>query len=191
MSGQESMITPFAQAGSDFQIQYVMVDGEPWFRGKEVAKLLGYANTTQAILSNVEGDDRKKLKEIVNLSHRLTDYHFGISVFVNESGLYSLILRSQKEEAKAFQQWVTKDVIPSIRKTGSHSVAPEQPSLPPAPEPSAISQLSFFDLEKIKVDNYINLYNEKELHIKVVQYIRRFHPDAVMMAGLGELQETV
>ena len=41
MSGQESMITTFAQAGSDFQIQYVMVDGEPWFRGREVAKLFG------------------------------------------------------------------------------------------------------------------------------------------------------
>ena len=90
----------------------------------------------------------------------------------------------------AFQDWVTEEVLPSIRKTGSYSVVPEQPALPPQPEPSAISQLSLFDLGKIKADNYINLYNEKELHIKVVQYIRRFHPEAVMMAGLGELQHT-
>ena len=109
-----------------------------------MAKLLGYANTTQAILSNVEGDDRNKLKDIVNLSDKLADYHSGISVFVNKSGLYSLILKSQKEEAKAFQRWVTKDVIPSIRKTGSYAVAPAQPALPPPPEPSAISQLSPF-----------------------------------------------
>jgi hypothetical protein len=81
-------------------------------------------------------------------------------------------------------------VLPSIRKTGSYAVS-QQPALPPPPPPPAIPNIHFFDPEKIKQDNSFNLYNEKELHIKVVQYLRRFYPEAVMMAGLGELQQTV
>jgi prophage antirepressor-like protein len=65
--------------------------------------VLGYCNTTQAILKNVETDDRKQLNKIVNLSEILTDYHTGITVFISESGLYSLILilRSQKGQIQA------------------------------------------------------------------------------------------
>ena len=191
MSGQESMITTFAQAGSDFQIQYVMVDGAPWFRGKEVAQALRYTNANKAMIDHVRDKHKQKLENLRGNETLALDYNTRNAIFINEPGLYSLIMKSHQEQALAFQDWVTEEVLPSIRKTGSYSIAPEQPALPPPPEPSAISQLSLFDLEKIKVDNYINLYNEKELRIKVVHYIRRFHPEAVMMAGLGELQQTV
>ena len=53
MSGQESMITIFTQAGSDFQIQYVMVDGAPWFKAKEVAQVLVYTNANKAMIDHV------------------------------------------------------------------------------------------------------------------------------------------
>jgi prophage antirepressor-like protein len=190
MSNQVGELATFTSSDSDFQLQYLVLDGEPWFRGKDAAALLGYANTKQAIQTHVHDDDRKKLKEIRGLESRPpTSSNAENSIFINEAGLYSLILRSQKEEARTFQRWVTKEVLPAIRKTGSYT-APEAPALP-VPTPSEPLALNLFDLSKIRVDNSINLYNEKELHIQVVNYIRRFHPEAIMMAGLGELQETV
>ena len=190
MSNIESTVITIAKTGTDFQMQYVMVDGEPWFKAKEVAKLLGYSNTTEAIRDHVRDKHKGKLEELVKSKTLPIDYHTGITIFINEAGLYSLILRSHQEQAIAFQDWVVEEVLPSIRKTGTFAIAQEQPSLPPPPLPSAIAQLNIFDQDKIKKNNYINLYNEKELHIKVVQYIRRFYPEAVMMAGLGEFQET-
>ena len=112
------------------------------------------------------------------------------AAFISESGLYSLILQSKKPEAKAFKRWVTSEVLPSIRKTRCYS-APQTEEPQPQPEPSRIQDLQLFDLQKIKADNSFNLCTETELHIKVVAYIRKYHPEAVMMAGLGELQQTV
>ena len=116
MSGQECMITTFAQAGSDFQIQYVMVDGAPWFKAKEVAKLLGYSNTAEAIREHVRDKHRQKMGELVKSETLTIDYHTRNSIFINEPGLYSLILKSHQEQALAFQDWVTEEVLPSIRK---------------------------------------------------------------------------
>ena len=100
MSGQESMITTFAQAGSDFQIQHVMFQGEPWFRGKDVATTLGYAHTKQAIAKNVEPDDRQQLKELVQSDTHT--YNERCTIYINRDGLKSLVLKSQKPEAISF-----------------------------------------------------------------------------------------
>ena len=97
MTTQDSLIVTLAKTGSDFQMQYVVVDGEPWFKGKTVANVLGYIDTKQAISHNVDSDDRKKLNELMGVWATPMDYHTAHSVFINESGLYSLILRSQKE----------------------------------------------------------------------------------------------
>jgi hypothetical protein len=163
-----------------------MVDGDPWFRAKDIATVLGYANTTQAVLKNVDNDDRRKMKELVNLPERLTlDYHTCNTIFINEAGLYSLILRSEKPEAKTFKAWVTKEVLPSIRKTGGYTV--EQP---PPPLPSPLEQISIFDRGSIKRNKSFYMITENDLHRKVVDYIRNFHPEAKMTAGLGEFQST-
>ena len=104
---------------SSFQIGCVCVDGNPWFRGKDVATILGYNNTKQAIIKNVDVDDKKKMEELGGLSERPLDANAKQTIFINESGLYSLILRSEKPEAKSFKKWVCSEVLPSIRKRGA------------------------------------------------------------------------
>ena len=93
---------------------------KPWFSGKDIATILGYANTNQAITKNVDEEDRCVLENttISAVDGSNSKPH---SVLINESGLYSLILRSKKKEAKDFKRWVTSEVLPSIRKTGSYS----------------------------------------------------------------------
>ena len=78
--------------------------------------------------------------------------------YINESGLYSLILKSQKQEAKQFKQWVTSEVLPTIRKTGTYSI------IPPVPQ--------------------IIIKNETDLHYKVVQYIRKYFDNPIIIQGL-------
>ena len=90
-----------------------------------MAKILGYNDKNQAIRKNVEMEDKMKLNE---LSGCLGDTHVNLhpqTFFINESGLYSLILSSKMENAKKFKRWVTKEVLPSIRDTGSYSVKKE------------------------------------------------------------------
>ena len=100
-----------------------MVNDEPWFRAKDVAAALGYANPHQAIRHNVDERDRSQLKDLMVLKFSTTsEYHEGTQVFISESGLYSMILGSQKPEAKTMHRWVTYEVLPSIRKTGQYSL---------------------------------------------------------------------
>lgn len=95
------------------QVRAMEIDGEPWFVGKDIAKALGYVNTRQAILTNVDSGDKG-----VNLID--TPSGKQNATIINESGLYSLILSSKLKIAKQFKNWITKDVIPSIRKTGGY-----------------------------------------------------------------------
>lgn len=94
---------------------------EPWFVGKDVAELLGYANTPKAIRDHV--DDEDKLTERIVLSGQCRE-----AVLINESGLYSLILSSKLPTAKAFKRWITHEVIPSIRQTGGYIAGQENMS---------------------------------------------------------------
>ena len=89
---------------SCFKVQCVCVDSQSWFRGKDVATILGYNNTTQAIRVNVDDDDKKKMEELGKLSDSSRDANAKNSIFIDESGLYSLILRSEKPEAKTFKE---------------------------------------------------------------------------------------
>ena len=95
------------------QVRVLEQDGEPWFVGKDVATLLGYKDTVNAIKAHVDDEDKGRWQVATQFGDKET-------VFINESGLYSLILRSQLPEAKAFKRWITHEVIPSIRKTGGY-----------------------------------------------------------------------
>ena len=95
-----------------------MVDekGEPWFVGTDVAKMLGYNQSDKAILRHTDEDDRMKCTVIDNIGRKQNMY------VINESGLYSLILSSKLEQAKAFKRWVTSEVLPQIRMTGRYEL---------------------------------------------------------------------
>ena len=83
-------------------VDCVIVDKNVWFRGKDVATALGYENTRQAIIIHVEDEDKCKLEELKSLPDRLLTFHEKTSLYINESGLYALILNSHKPEAKQF-----------------------------------------------------------------------------------------
>ena len=92
-----------------------VVDDEPWFVGKDIATILGYAKPENAIANHV--DDEDKTSTLIQGSG--SNYK-SKAILVNESGLYSLILSSKLPSAKKFKRWVTGEVLPSIRKTGSY-----------------------------------------------------------------------
>lgn len=96
------------------EIRTVEIGGEPWFVSKDMADILGYTNTAKAIRDHV--DDEDKLTERIVLSGQNREV-----IFINESGLYSLILSSKLPNAKAFKRWVTSEVLPSIRKHGLYA----------------------------------------------------------------------
>ena len=100
------------------EISVIKCRDEIWFRGKDIAKALGYEKTRNAILNHVN-DDNKSILEGIRRGPLLRMSKGG-SIFINESGLYSLIFGSKLESAKSFKRWATKDVLPSIRKTGRY-----------------------------------------------------------------------
>lgn len=92
------------------EVRVAEVNGEPMFSATDVCKILGYSNTSKAVSDHTDDDDR--YNESLERGGSMT--------FVNESGLYSLIIRSRKPEAKQFRKWVTSEVLPSIRKHGAY-----------------------------------------------------------------------
>lgn len=104
------------------QIRVVERDGEPWFVGKDVAEILGYSDTYGALMKHVDEEDKQNCQNDSFESPR------GMTI-INESGLYSLVLRSNLPTARQFKRWVTSEVLPAIRKTGGYIHA--EPSMTP------------------------------------------------------------
>ena len=94
------------------EVRTVTINSEPYFVGKDVANILGYAKARNAIASHVDEDDALKQGLTDNLG-RIQE-----TIIINESGLYSLILSSKLPQAKEFKRWVTSEVLPAIRKHG-------------------------------------------------------------------------
>lgn len=95
-------------------VRTATIDGEPYFVGKDVATILGYSNPRDAISKHVDDED-KGVAKCDTLGGRQE------ILFINESGLYSLILRSQLPAAKRFKRWVTSEVLPAIRRHGMYA----------------------------------------------------------------------
>jgi len=100
-------------------VRIVVRDGEPWFVANDVCTALDYVNTSKAVADHLDEDERSTItnSESRNGGGKLT--------IINESGLYALVLRSRKPQARKFAKWVTGDVLPSIRKTGSYTSTTE------------------------------------------------------------------
>lgn len=97
------------------EVRSLLLNNEPWFVGKDVADVLGYKNTKDALAKHVDAED--KLGSQIATSGQNRNM-----TIINESGLYSLVLSSKLPSAKKFKRWVTSEVLPALRKTGQYQV---------------------------------------------------------------------
>ena len=108
------------------QVRTVTIEEEPWFVGKDVAVALGYENHRKALSDHVDPEDKLQGDGVTIRDPMGREQH---PTVINESGLYALIFGSKLESAKRFKHWVTHEVLPAIRKTGSYSIIPKASAL--------------------------------------------------------------
>ncbi len=138
----ETKLQVFYNEESNVNIRMEEINNQPWFIAKDVCTALELSEVSNTVKRL---DDDEKLTRIVFVSGQRREMWF-----VNESGLYNLIFQSRKPEARSFRKWVTCEVLPSIRRTGSYNGKPERPRLPlPKFRP-------FFDEWKGRVKPYIS-----------------------------------
>ena len=168
------------------KISVIKCNDEIWFRGKSIAQSLGYSKPLKALHTHVDKEDKQKLSNFEGVSqsrvHLLDNLRLGVTqngvhlnlqpgcLFINESCLYSLILRSKLESAEAFKRWVTKDISPSICKTGRYDYCTNH-----------------------KYNNTLTfkIENETDLHVKVVSFLKKRYPSSLFTVTSGENQDTV
>ena len=155
------------------ELPVIKYEDEIWFKAVVVATILKYTNQRKAIRDHVDPEDKRKLSEIGQESKRNESFPFkgngGECIYINESGLYSLILRSKLKSAKEFKRWVTSQVLPSIRKTGRYDYCMNH-----------------------KYNNTLTfkIENETDLHVKVVSFLKKRYPHSLFTVTLGENQDT-
>ena len=161
---------------------------EIWSKAVAVATILRYKNTMKSIRDHVDPEDKRKLSELGSktkqnetdpLKFKQNESFWlktgplkrneGNTIYINESGLYSLILRSQLESARAFKRWVTKDVLPSIRKTGRYDYCINH---------------KYTNMLTFKIEN------ETDLHVKVVSFLKTRYPHSLFTITSGKNQNT-
>lgn len=101
------------------KVRVINKEGEPWFVGKDVADILGYKNSRDALISHVDSDDKNTV--VISDGKRGNPNQ----TVINESGVYSLILFSKLPQAKQFKRWVTSEILPTIRKHGAYITPPK------------------------------------------------------------------
>lgn len=130
-------------------IRGLKIEGEPWFVGKDVAAALGYSDTAQAIRKHIDDEDKGVVESTTPGGKQ------NITI-INESGLYSLMLKSKLPGAKKFKRWVTSEVLPSIRKTGAYSMPGAGRD---APADNAMFERLWAELErKQKLNGYVDRF---------------------------------
>lgn len=130
-------------------IRGLKIEGEPWFVGKDVAAALGYSDTAQAIRKHIDDEDKGVVESTTPGGKQ------NITI-INESGLYSLMLKSKLPGAKKFKRWVTSEVLPSIRKTGAYSMPGAGRA---APADDAMFERLWAELErKQKLNGYVDRF---------------------------------
>ena len=156
------------------ELSVIKCKDDIWFRGKTLAEGLGYSNLLKAIRTHIDSEDKEEMLELLYKGGAQNGHPFRNvqreTIYVNESGLYSLVLQSKLPFAREFKRWIVKDVLPNIRKNGNYCLSNVKQCFS--------RQLCF------------KIMDERDLHIKVISYIRNNHPNAILCAGLGELQDS-
>ena len=152
------------------EISVIKVNGEIWFKARDVSLALG----CKSISDHVDPEDRIALGQLKKgVTKRNPLFHKNeqeSTIFLIEAGLYLLVLQSKLPFAREFTRWIVKDVLPNIRKSGNYCLSNTKQCFN--------RQLCF------------KIMDERDLHIKVISYIRNNHPNAILCAGLGELQDS-
>ena len=156
------------------KISIIKIKDETWFKARDVSLALGYVNVSKSISDHVDPEDRVALSQLKKgvtkwnpLFHKNEQES---TILLNEAGLYSLVLQSKLPFAREFKRWIVKDVLPNIRKNGNDCLSNTKQCFS--------RQLCF------------KIMDERDLHIKVISYIRNNHPNAILCAGLSELQDS-
>lgn len=136
-------------------IRTAKINNDIYFVGKDVADALGYVDTNKAVSMHVDDED-KKLNDKTSPS-------FGQrgATLINESGLYSLVLSSKLESAKRFKRWITHDVLPALRRTGSYSLNIPQ-TLPEALRAYADEVEQHNKTKALVIDTIYEFYNNPQ-----------------------------
>ena len=160
------------------ELPVIMCKDDIWFKAVAVATILKYTNQRKAIRDHVDPEDKRKLSELVFKTKQNESFPLqtdplkgneGNTIYINKSGLYSLILRSKLECAHIFKRWVTMDVLSSIQKTGRYDYRMNH-----------------------KYNNTLTfkIENETDLHVKVVSFLKKRYPHSLFTVTLGENQDT-
>lgn len=107
------------------EVEVLVKDTTPWFKGAEIASYLGYSNLSRDIQRHVDEEDKWLIS---NKSTEMVPFSIPTRglLLINESGLYSLIMKSKMPQAKVFKRWVTSEVLPSVRKHGGYLAGQEE-----------------------------------------------------------------
>lgn len=131
-------------------VRTIMIDGEPWFVAKDISETLGYSKTFN-MMKRIDEEDKRNISSSI-LEEQVNNQSYTIGI-INESGLYNSIFGSKVSSAKKFRKWVTSEVLPQLRKTGSYGT----PKLPQTP-----MELLELHYEAIKqVDSKVNSLEER------------------------------
>lgn len=122
------------------QVRTVSIDGEPWFVAKDVCDVLELSDTNKALLV-VENEDKREHEQYSGSGRK--------PLLINEPGIYSLIFRSRRPEAREFKRWITHEVIPSIRKTGGYGTSIDLTKLSPEMQ---MFKMTFDAVAKIQLE---------------------------------------
>ena len=171
------MLSEHVRTFDNRDVTMIIFQSLPYFRATDITLALGYANGSQAVRVHVNKDYVKTLAELSgniptvlypiendrNPTTAIPTKHEGFKspLYICQYGVYQLIMHSKKPEALRFHRWVVEEVLPEIQKTGRY-VRYEQ----------------------------MSLMNETDLHYKVVDFTRKHFPESILIAGLGELQDT-
>lgn len=168
-------LTTFDFGGHDTSvaIRVVTLDGEPWFVAKDICDVLQIKNVSDAL--KYLDDEEKQLLPYETIIAISKDLDTKRLLAVSESGMYMLVIRSRKPEAKAFRKWVTSEVLPSIRKTGKYEL-PQQPTSAPPQLPMILptaSELDYMRSRQWEKDELKAIAHGKKPDLKAIR--QEFH----------------